>query len=110
MLGVLLPYNNSETEAFSEEFNLELLDDSFLAVDNYQTDNIKPTVNIRVDILSDTISEIVNDTSTINITSLKKDKIVKKGRKRGRKPGYRSENSNRDDTVCGVCGDKVSTY
>ena len=104
LLGVLFPNQNTHTEALSEQFNLELLEDSLIyhKVENNDKQDI---LNIKVDILSDAISEIVKD-SPIDIEKTEK---VRKGRKRGRKLGYRSENSNGEDAVCGVCGAKVST-
>ena len=104
LLGVLFPNQNTHTDALSEQFNLELLEDSLIyhKVENNDKQDI---LNIKVDILSDAISEIVKD-SPIDIEKTEK---VRKGRKRGRKLGYRSENSNGEDAVCGVCGAKVST-
>jgi len=34
----------------------------------------------------------------------------KVARKRGRKKGYRSENTNREGTVCGICGDQAGRH
>ena len=69
--------------------------------------NTQPT-NTTVDILSDAVAEIVNDTPIV-IEYPTEVKTTQKGRKRGRKLGYRSANSNGDDAVCGVCGAKVGT-
>ena len=100
LLGVLFPHHNNETEAFSEQFNLELLEDS-LVCDKVEDNDKQDILNIKVDILSDAISEIVKDTAVPD--------VGRPGRKRGRKLGYRSDNSNGEDALCGVCGDKVST-
>ena len=97
----MFPHQNTHTETLSEQFNLELLEDSLV----YQNNDKQEILNFKVDILSDAISEIVKDTPI----DTEKTKKVRKGRKRGRKLGYRSENSNGEDTVCGVCGAKVST-
>ena len=99
LLGVWFPHHNTQTEAFSEQFNLELLEES-LVYKTVENNDKQEIVNFKVDILSDAISEIVKDTS-LGIEKIEK---VRKGRKRGRKLGYRSENSNGDDAVCGVCG------
>ena len=103
LLGVLFPHHNTQTEAFSEQFNLELLEDS-LVYDAVENDDKQEILNIKVDILSDAISEIVKDTPI----DIEKPEKVRKGKKRGRKLGYRSENSNAENAVCGACGAKVS--
>ena len=97
----MFPNQNTQTETLSEQFNLELLEDSLV----YQNNDKQEILNIKVDILSDAISEIVKDTPI----DTEKTEKVRKGRKRGRKLGYRSENSNGEDAVCRVCGAKVST-
>jgi len=38
------------------------------------------------------------------------EKFGGKGKKRGRKKGYRSENTKEEGTVCHICGDKVNIH
>ena len=118
LLGALFPHDPSDSEAFSQHFNLEYLDDSFVfnLIENTKTEDAdsvgqaQPTTLHRRDILSDAVGEIGNEIVDGNVISEKfnqRVKTVQKGRRRGRKLEYRSENSNEDNTLCGVCGAKV---
>ena len=87
--------------------------------DNLDRDMFENTSDIRIestrDILSDAVSHIISNGPTVNsdnITELYHENSTKvwKGGKRGRKLGYRSENSNQENTLCGVCGAKVSRW
>ena len=62
---------------------------------------------------SDTIGkQIRSDQPNLECASDKSKDVIskplRKGKKRGRKLGYRSETSNDDNAICGVCGAKVS--
>merc|ERR1712106_960768 len=111
LVGSLFPQNPSDGEAFSHHFNLEYLEDSFVynLIDNINTDKYdcvgykQPTILDKRDILSDAVGEIVNGVPYAdNISSDQMPKTVEtvqKGRKRGIKLGYRSENSNDDHAL-----------
>jgi hypothetical protein len=121
MLGVLFPHNPSDIEAFGQQFNLEFLENNFVsnligAVDTENIEHIAHELHSRTserDILSDAVGEIVNDAPSpenkISEHNYTQTKSLRKGRKRGRKLGYRSENSNADNALCGVCGEKERT-
>ena len=119
MLGVLFPHNPSDIQACSQQFNLEFLENNFVSnlIGTVDTENIDtiahevPPITAERDILRDAVGEIVNDCpcpdNKISEQNNSPAKSVRKGRKRGRKLGYRSENSNSDIALCGVCGAKV---
>ena len=116
ILGSLFPNNPSDGEAFSQHFNLEYLEDSFVfnLIENTKTDDdddvnqVQSIIMNKKDILSDALAEIVNETSDIVSKKVNEGvKTIQKGRKRGRKLGYRSQNSNGDNALCGICGAKV---
>ena len=104
------PINNIGDISFN--FNLELLEDNF-EYELLETESPVKTDECTRDILSDAVSHIIDQEAPIDHHNHqhqieKQSKTVEKGGKRGRKLGYRSENSNGENTVCGVCGAKVS--
>ena len=109
MIATLFTQSQSDTEILTEHFNLDYLEDN---LDHDMLENIADTSDDRTvytrDILSDAVSHIINDNETeVHNENPKK---VMKGGKRGRKFGYRSENSNKENTLCGVCGAKVNEW
>ena len=122
MLGVLFPHNPSDIQVYSQQFNLEFLENNFVSnlIGTVDTENIDtiahevPPITAERDILRDAVGGIVNDGPCLENKISERNnppaKSVRKGRKRGRKLGYRSENSNADNALCGVCGEKVRIF
>ena len=101
MIATLFTQSQSDTEILTEHFNLDYLEDN---LDHDMLENIADTSDDRTvytrDILSDAVSHIINDNET-EVHNEDSKKVVKGG-KRGRKFGYRSENSNKENRLMNI--------
>ena len=119
VLGVQFPENQNETDGFTLQFNLEFLENNFMSSVIESEENVtvtKPFVShTKEDILSkvgrqmnkESTGDVERDTKNNRINHSAQAKTLKNGKRRGRKLGYRSENTKDDLAKCGVFGGQV---
>ena len=116
VLGVHFPDNQNETDGFTLQFNLEFLESNFISSSIESGEIVAVTgpfvSNTEEDIRQnkESMGDVECDTKNNKINNSVPAKTFKNGRKRGRKLGYRSENTKDDFAHCGVCGGQVRDY
>ena len=114
-IGVNFPDNQTHTDGFTLEFNLEFLESNFMSSVMEYEENVSEQSfsQTEEDILSKIVRQINKEStgdegrdSKIDCSNIR-IKTFKSGRKRGRKLGYRSENTKDGFVQCGVCGGQV---
>ena len=123
LLCVNIRNYQNEIDGYTLQFNLEFFESNYMSSVIKSAENVtatEPAVsNTEKDIFSEVVSQITKESSSDvesdnkNIRNILSDcnylpsKTFKNGKKRGRKLGYRSENTKDEIAHCGVCGCQV---